>query len=433
MLALGALRDRQSARFLGDILRDPQADSTMRGAAAMALGIGCGDKATKQLLAYHCLEARDKDPLTSRLVVLATGFLREEKNAELLRAFLAAADEPGRPKAEVKKRTNINNKVIVTSDLRGLLASRDDTLRGTTALVLAKLNDRAAASAIMRVMNDPFAPGFTRCNAAVALGNLGKRKEGGTYLRQVLVDMLNGSKKNSYGTLAYAAIGLSQFPGEDTLKVLYAVAGKKTTPRVVALNAFIALGHLKDPRLVPFQIRQYRLLGGVVNAYHRGEILRALISHPPQQSIRRLFIDALRRDRSEYVRQRAAIGLARYPGSDTVFALGSQLGDRDWETRGQAALSLGVLKAKAAIGKLRNLMKNDRSDWVRLCARKALENIIKYGDHPTWQTTGLQKMIDERLFRVGASLPDEMNRMYSFAYNHVLELGKPYTANTKVD
>jgi HEAT repeat protein len=433
VLALGTLRDKQSVELLGGILVDPQARSRLRGVAALALGMMYEEKSTDQLISYLSLPGKERDPLTDRLVVQAVGLQRKEENAELVRALLASRDEPQRQKGRKAQGAVGWGRASNAALLRGLLSSNDESLRGTTALVLAWLNDRAAAPAVEQVVKDGFAPGFTRCNAALALGNLGKRKEGGEFLRKVMQEMMKGSKAYSHGTLAYAAIALGEFPCEETLKMLFEVIRHKNSPRVVTLNALIALGHLKDPRMVPFQISQYRAHRATADQFHRGEILRALISHPPQEAIRRIFLDALRKDSSPYARQRAATGLARYPGPDTEALLTRKLDDRDYETRGQVALTLGVLKATSAVGALRKMMARDESDWVRLCARKALENIIKYGHHPTWQTAGLQKMIDKRLFRVGASLRDEMDRMYLIAYNTVLELDKRYTANKKVD
>ncbi len=398
LLALGKLEDKAGVGEIGKILLDPEGPSTLRSAAALSLGMIRGEPSINVFIDYLGLDPEEHDALTDRMVVQAMGMLKKDETAQVLRT---------------------------------LLASRDESLRGTTAIVLAHLNDRAAVPLIEMVMEDRYAPGFTRCNAALALGSLGKREKGGAYIRSVLQTVLTNPKQYSSGTLAYAAVALGQFRSDDTLKLLRLVLLKKTVSPVVKLNAVNALGHIKDPRMVDFLLSVLGSMRGTDKQYIRGEVIRALLSHPTQESIRRALLRSLK-DHSTYVKQKAAIALARYPGSDTEMMLMGMLDERDYQLRGQVALSLGVLKSQRAVSQLRKVLTTDESDWVRLCARKALENIIKYGQHPTWQTSGLQAMIDQRIKVVGATIKEEMDRLYTVAYQRVLELDKPYRANKKV-
>jgi len=401
ILALGSQRDENSLDVFNRILRDPKGGSAegkhaseMRSAAALALGMLPSEGAAGKLLDYLSMDEKDRDPNTDRTAVMALGLLRREKVGE---------------------------------GLRKLLESKDENLRGVTCLVLAWLNERGSAEDVLKVANDETAPAFTRANAAVALNVLGKPKEGLEYLTKVLSDTPN---KYAPGTLMYCAITLGEFPGDDVLKLLHQTVTTHEN-KIVVNNAINAMGHRKDPRMVPFLCERFFRLQGEVNQVLRAEIARALLNHPPQELIRNTMIKGLK-DPSGYVRRKCVITLARYPGSDTDGALIELLDDKDFEVRGEAAVTLGVLKTPRAVEPLRKLLL-DPSDWVRLRARVALENIIRFGQNEFQQVSGLQDLLDERLRYIGGSMKEEMDRLYTESYGRVLDLNDLYRFNGKIE
>ena len=385
-LALGVLQDEAAIQPLALLLLNPQAPSKLRAAVAMALGTLRVEAATSKLLEYLALDEKSRDPFASRMAVLGLGLQRSEK-----------AVEP----------------------LRKLLAENDPSLQGSVALVLGWIGNRAAADEIQKLMHDDRTPIFTRCNAAVALGGLGKPEQASEFLRKVLQA---NPKTFTPGTVAYAAIALGEFLGDENLRIL-SVTIENTHFPVVALNAIIALGHRKDTRLVDFLKARFHKLEGGSNQYLRGEIVRALLAHSPQESIRTLLFNGVK-DSSDYVQAKSAVALARYPGSDTEAVLIECLADRSYELRGEAALTLGVLKSAKAVEPLRKLLKDDY-DWVRLRSRLALENIIKFGQNEFHQTAGIRDLIDQRLRVLGGSLKEELDRLYDEGYRKVLELDRP--------
>lgn len=395
MLALGTLRDEESVPFFKERLFDTEEKSLMRCAAALALGMmDTQGQAAPVLMAYLKEKVKDRDPTADRLAVQALGMLRKEDTAPALRL---------------------------------LLNNEDFSLVGSVALTLAYMNDRDAAPAIEALQKDATIPAFARCNLSVALNNLGKPEVGSPYLREIL----EGKEKSaSVGTLAYAAVALGDVSGDENLIALYNAVKKDENP-VVTLNAINSLGHRKDPRMVDVVlIPKFTDAKGSRNEFLRGEIVRALQSHSERQAIRALFIKGLS-DASAYVRGKCAVALARYPGGDVEQALVEALADKEYEIRGEAALSLGILKSKQSAGALWKMLDDD-SDWVRFRVRKALENIITYGDSEFTNVAGIKDMAVSRIKRVGCSLKDEMDRMYTEAYQLVLELDKPYRPNRKV-
>lgn len=392
-LALGVRKDLPSIAGFEKVLCDPQEKGPFRGTVALALGMIPDDRSRASLLKYLKLDPPHHDSLADRMVVQGFGLQRKEGTGQ---------------------------------ELHELLDSVDDDLAGTTALVLSWLNDRSAAAGVEKVMRDEGRAAFSRANAAVALMNLGKQKEGSEYLRDLL---LQQHDRAAIGTLAYAAVALGQCQTDDDLKCLHHVIGTTPFP-VVAMNAINALGYRKDPRMVPFLIERFRLSKGKQNDFIRAEIVRALLSHPPLEASRRLLLEALR-DASPFVRQKAAIALARFPGGDTEAGLIEVLNDREYEVVGEAALSLGILKSRNAMPALVKLLK-DENDWVRYRARKAMENVILFGRDEFKQVAGIHDLIERRLKRVGGSIKDEMDRLYTVGYQQVLELDKPYKAGAEV-
>lgn len=385
-LALGSLQDDGCLDTMSKILQDPKAQPTMRGGMAMALGMVRGEAATDKLIAYISLDAKERDAFADRMAVQALGMQKAEKAVDALRKMLAATE--------------------------------DNSLKGSVVLVLGWIGKRDAAADVQKVMDDEQVPAFTRCNAAVALGGLGKPDAGSAFLRKTLQSEPN---KIVLGTEAYAAVALGEFFGDDNIKALCdSISSTKFS--VVALNGINALGHRKDPRTAPFLIEHYHKFEGARNQYLRGEIVRALMAFPTQEAIRGLCIKGLK-DNADYVQAKCAVALARYPGADTDAALIEALSDRAPDVRGEAALTLGLLKSLRSAEPLRKLLQ-DESDWVRLRARRALENILKYGKNEFQQTAGIQDLIDQRVKAVGASLSEEMNRLYTEGYQKVLELDK---------
>jgi len=385
-LGLGALLDEKSIGAMDKMLMDAHSPAIMRGGMALALGMIRGEAASQKLVAYLEQDIKAREPFTDRMAVHALGMQRYEKAVPVLRK---------------------------------LLGEEDGHLKGSVALVLGWIGNRDAAADVQKVMDHEKEPPFTRCNAAVALNGLGQPEKGAEFLRHAL--QLD-EKTVEVGTLAYVAVALGEFSGDENLKELCATIDTTKYP-VVALNALNALGHRKDTRSVPFLIGKYMHYEGASNQYLRGEVVRALLAHAPQESIRALLHKGLK-DQSNYVQGKCAVALARYPGTDTERALFEALKDKAYEVRGEAALTLGVLKCAVAVEALRGMLK-DESDWVRLRARRALENIVKFGKNEFQQSAGMRELIEKRVKAVGASLSEEMDRLHAEGYQRILELDRP--------
>lgn len=383
-LALGQLQDEGAVKVLGDQLADNRQISVQRVAAAMALGMIRAEGSGTRLLEYLELEPGRRDALADRMAVHGLGLHKREKAVEPLRKLLAA--------------------------------TTDDNLRGAIVLVLAWLGNRDAAPDVRKIMDHEQLPAFTRCNAALALANLGEPDAAAALLRRMA---RYDGRTQMLGTAAYASVALGEVSGDENIVTLCEIV-RDTDYSVLALNAVNALGHRRDPRTAPFLLEQYGRFDGVRGLFIRGEIVRALMAFPTQEAIRTFCLKALK-DPSDYVQAKAAIALARYPGADTENALLEAVSDQSPEVRGEAALSLGILKSAKAADELRARMRDD-FDWVRIRARRALENIVKFGKDEFQQAPGLQDLIDLRVKAVGANLEEELNRLYQDGYQRVLEL-----------
>ncbi|MCX7804108.1 MAG: HEAT repeat domain-containing protein, partial [Planctomycetota bacterium] len=255
-----------------------------------------------------------------------------------------------------------------------------------------------------RAHNDPSA--LVRVACCVSLYAAGEKDDA----RRSLIKWLEDPR--SHPTVAaYAALALGEMPHEDTYRALAGALAHKS--ELVRLNAVLALGHMPRKENVDLLIRHG---AAETDMATRGEIALAMMNHDPEPRIG-AFLRGYLRDARAMVRSRAAIALERYDDPDTTKELLALLRDREDDVRAQAALSLAARKTPAGRAELEKLLRTEESEFVRWCAKAALERMSNGKALP-----GLFDMLVERRRTLHCSPADEMERLYTQAYSAVLRL-----------
>jgi HEAT repeat protein len=210
------------------------------------------------------------------------------------------------------------------------------------AVALGKAGDPADAAAMLKALEKRYADATLRESVVLGLGLLGREAPGA---RGALLAIAR-DRRDSPRLRSMAAMALGIAGDASAAPALLALAREDGSQRDPAAGAFVGLGLLREPLVVPDLVD---MLEDATSASSRS--LRPL----------------------------AAYALGRIGGAEAVRALGRVLADRDEQVRRSAILALGECAPADAAVLAPLLSRISREDRDRPCRSFALVTVARIG------------------------------------------------------
>ncbi len=269
------------------------------------------------------------------------------------------------------------------------LASKDESQRVQAVRELKSLNLPAARDLLLKAIRDP-SPEVR----ALAAWNLGAYKE-----RPVIESLRPVLRDENDRVRAAAAWGLCTIGDRIILPDIIKVVQEDTAP-VARFRALWGLAFLGDRSALPVAINALTDLNNSVRERSALLAIEALRDQTVPERVR-----ALAQHPYADTRRIVMYLLAKYPARENIPVLQNALADTDPIVRGEAALSLGKIKAYSARDKLVAALQ-DSDDHVRGAAAYALGLI---GDKAA--VPDLRKVAGDESGFVRAVAAESLNRL----------------------